>query len=69
MPNEIFCVCRNGSTSEENNAYFDTSPTTTPKSDETQHCNKNASTPNVTNLNYQPGVCKNLIGVSTICAS
>ena len=73
MPNIIiFCflqkVKKNESTREENNAYFDTSPTTAPKSDKPQCCNKNVATPKATNLNYQPIVRTNLRGVDIICA-
>ncbi len=59
MPNEIFVLVeskRNELAMDKNNAYFDTSSATTPKSDEPQYCNKNATTPKDTNLNYQPGV-------------
>ena len=52
---------------EENNAYFDTSLVMAPKSDEPQYCNKNVATNEATNFNYQPGVCTNLRGISTIC--
>lgn len=60
---------RNESTREENNASFDTSLVTVPKSDKPQYCNKNVATPKATNLNYQPMVCTNLRGVNTICAA
>jgi len=72
MPNaNIFCffykVKINESTREEKNAYFDTSPATTPKSDEPRYCNKNAATPKATDFNYQPRVRTNLRGIDTIC--
>ena len=60
---------RNESTREENNAYFDTSPKTVPKSDVPRYCNKNVATPNATNFNYQPGVHTNLRGIDTMCAT
>ena len=62
-------VKRNESTREENNAYFDTSLTTVPKSDEPWYCNKNVATLKATDFNYQPGVRTNLRGISTICAA
>lgn len=34
-----------------------------------EYCNKNIVTPKATNLTYQPGVCTNVRGVNTICAS
>ena len=70
MPNEFFVFCRkkrNESTREDENAYFDTSLETAPKSDEPQYCNKNATTPKATNFNYQPEVCTKLRGIDTIC--
>jgi len=49
MPNEIFLFFQKvkikKSTREEYNAYFETSPATTPKSDESQYCGKNVVTP------------------------
>ena len=60
---------RQESTREENNAYFDTSPATTQKSDEPQYCNKNVATPKATDFNYQPAVRTKLRGVATICAT
>ena len=74
MPNEFYFIFlqklkRNESTREENNAYFDTSLTTAPKSDVPRYCNKNVATPKATDFNYQPGVHINLRGVSTICAA
>jgi len=62
-------VKRNESTREENNAYFDISMETTPKSDEPQYCNKNVATPKANNFNYQLGVHTNLRGIDTICAA
>jgi len=59
----------NESTREENNAYFDTSPTTLAKSDEPRYCNKNIITPKATNFNYQLGVCTYLRGIRTIYAT
>jgi len=59
----------NESIREENNAYFDTFPTTMPKSDEPWYCNKNAATPKHTNFKYQPRVRTKLRGINTICAS
>jgi len=72
MPNaNIFLyfrkVKRNESTREENNAYFNTSLTTAPKSDELPYCNKNAATLKAIDFNYQPRVRKNLRGIDTIC--
>ena len=73
MPNEnIFFfflqkLKRNESTREEKNAYFDTFLAMPPKSNEPSYCNKNATTPNAINFNYQPRVRKNLRGISTIC--
>jgi len=50
----FFCFCRkqkkNESTREENNANFDTSLATVPKSDEPQYCNKNVATPKPTDF-------------------
>ena len=69
---DIYCniffqkVKGNESTREENNAYFDISPKTMPKSYEPQYCNKNVATLKATNFNYQPKVCKNLRGMDTI---
>ena len=54
---------------EENNAYFDTSMKTERKINEPQYCNKNFSTAEATNFNYQPRVRTNLRGISTIRAS
>ena len=48
-------VKRNESTREENNAYFDTSLATAPKSIEPWYCNKNVATPKATDFNDQPG--------------
>ena len=62
-------VKRNESTREENNAYFDTSLETMPKSDKPQYCNKNAATPKATDFSYQPRVHTNLRGIKIICAS
>ena len=62
MPNDFFYYSkckRNESTREENNAYFDTSPTKEPESDEPQYCSKNVATPKVTNFNYQPQFVQN----------
>ena len=60
---------RNEPTREENNAYFDTSSTINPKSDEPWYCNKNVATPKATDFNYQSGVRKNLRGINTICVA
>ena len=62
-------IKRNESNGDENNAYFDTSPTTTPKSDEPRYCNKNAATSKAINFNYQLRVRTKLRGISTICAT
>ena len=72
MRNDFFSYTeskRNESTMEENNAYFDTSLATMPKSDEPLYCNKNVATPKATNFNYQPEVHTNLRGIITICAT
>ena len=74
MPNaNIFCffqkLKRNESTREGNNAYFDTSLTMAPKSDEPWYCNKNVATPKATDFNYQPDVRTKLRGIDTICAA
>lgn len=73
MPNEYNFVLteskRNESTREVNNAHFDTSLATTPKSDEPRYCNKNAANPKATNFNYQLKVHTNLRGIDTICAT
>jgi len=43
-----------------NQSYSNTSPATTPKSDEPRYCSKNVVTPRATNFTYQPRVCTNL---------
>lgn len=52
-------VKRNESTREENNAYFDTSPTTAPKSDEPHIATIILQHPRLPTFNYQPGVHTN----------
>ena len=54
---------------EENNAYFDISIATMPKSDEHRYCNKNVVTPKATDFNYQPVVRTNLKDIDNICAT
>lgn len=54
---------------EEDNAYFDTSITTTPKSDGPRYCSNNTTTPKGLNFNCQPEVCTNLRWVGSMCAT
>ena len=56
-------------TREEKNAYFDTTLTRVPKSDEPQYCNKKAKTTKATDFNYQSGVGANLRGINTKCVA
>ena len=74
MPNDFFVFVFaeskiNESPREENNAYVDTSPATTPKSDEPRYCNKNVATPKAIDFNYQCKVRTNLRGINTICST